>query len=293
MLVAIDKILNEAKKGGYGVAAPDAYNSPSVQGCFQAALNLKAPLIISCLGTTNMEETAEVTKFYARKHPEAVVTLHLDHGGPFEEIMRALRCGYSSVMIDRSKLVFEENVREVREVVKIAHAMGVTVEAELGHVGTGSEYEETRDSGLTHREEAKRFVEETGVDALAVAVGTSHGVYKGTPRLEFELLRDIAGLVPVPLVLHGGSGTGDENLKKCIQCGIQKINLFTDMADPAGEAMACFMRGESSDDADIAAALDMYAGKKKNFNVAPMVGTEVYRRKLEHYIRLFGSDGKA
>ena len=171
--------------------------------------------------------------------------------------------------------------------------MGVTVEAELGHVGTGTEYEATRDSGLTHREEAKRFVEETGVDALAVAVGTSHGVYKGTPRLEFELLRDIAGLVSVPLVLHGGSGTGDENLKKCIECGIQKINLFTDMADPAGEAMACFMRGESSSDPDITAALEMYAGKKKNFNVAPMVGTEVYRRKLEHYIQLFGSDGKA
>src|SRR5699024_10097466 len=113
---------------------------------------------------------------------------------------------------------------------------------ELGHEGTVSEYEETLDSGLTHREEAKRLVEETGVDALAVAVDTSHGVYKGTPRLEFELLRDIAGLVPVPLVLHGGSGTRDENLKKCIQCGIQKINLFTDMADPAGEAMACFMR---------------------------------------------------
>nr|WP_297282657.1 class II fructose-bisphosphate aldolase [uncultured Agathobaculum sp.] len=293
MLIGIDRILNEAKKGRYGVAAPDAYNSPSVQGCFQAALHLKAPLIISCLGTTNTEETAEVVKYYAKKHPEAVVALHLDHGGPFEEIMRALRCGYSSVMIDRSKLVFEENVREVREVVKIAHAMGATVEAELGHVGTGTEYEATRDSGLTHREEAKRFVEETGVDALAVAVGTSHGVYKGTPRLEFELLRDIAGLVSVALVLHGGSGTGDENLKKCIECGIQKINLFTDMADPAGEAMACFMRGESSSDPDITAALEMYAGKKKNLNVAPMVGTEVYRRKLEHYIQLFGSDGKA
>lgn len=222
MLIGIDRILNEAKKGRYGVAAPDAYNSPSVQGCFQAALHLKAPLIISCLGTTNMEETAEVVKYYAKKHPEAVVALHLDHGGPFEEIMRALRCGYSSVMIDRSKLVFEENMREVREVVKIAHAMGVTVEAELGHVGTGTEYEATCDSGLTHREEAKRFVEETGVDALAVAVGTSHGVYKGTPRLEFELLRDIAGLVSVPLVLHGGSGTGDENLKNVSNAAFKK-----------------------------------------------------------------------
>ena len=240
-----------------------------------------------------MEETGENVKFYARKYPDAVVTLHLDHGGPFEEIMRALRSGYTSVMIDRSKLPFEENVREVREVVRIAHAMGVSVEAELGHVGTGTEYDKTRDSGLTHKEEARRFVEETGVDALAVAVGTSHGVYKGTPKLEFELLKEIASLVTVPLVLHGGSGTGDENLKKCIACGIQKINLFTDMANPAGEAMALYMRGESSEEPDISAALEMFSGKKKNYYVAPMVGAEVYQRKLEHYIKLFGSAGKA
>lgn len=293
MLVTMDSILQAAQKGGYGVAAPDAYNSSSVRACFEAAVNCKAPLILSCLGTTNMEETGEMAKFYAKKYPEAVVALHLDHGGAFDEIMRALRCGYTSVMIDRSKLIFEENVREVKEVVKIAHAIGVTVEAELGHVGTGTEYAETRDSGLTHLDEAKAFVEQTGVDALAVAVGTSHGVYKGTPRLEFELLREIAAQVEVPLVLHGGSATGDENLKKCIACGIQKINLFTDMANPAGEAMACFMRGETSEDSDIAAALELYAGKKKNFYVAPLVGAEVYRRKLEHYIRLFGSEGKA
>lgn len=293
MIVGIDTLLNRAKQGGYGVAAPDAYNSQSVEACFRAAVRLKAPLILSCLGTTNMEETAELTRFYARKCPEAVLALHLDHGGPFEEIMGALRCGYSSVMIDRSKLPYAENVREVREVVRIAHAMGVPVEAELGHVGTGTEYEETRDSGLTRKEEAARFVAETGVDALAVAVGTSHGVYKGTPRLEFALLRELSQLVPVPLVLHGGSGTGDENLKKCIACGIQKINLFTDMADPAGEAMVAYLRGEPSEDADIAAAVARYAGKKKNFLMAPIVGGEVYQAKLEHYMQLFGSVGKA
>ncbi len=293
MLTTLNEILGKAKREGYGVAAPDAYSSSSVMACFKAAENLKAPLIVSCLGTTNMEETGENVKFYARKYPNAVVTLHLDHGGPFEEIMQALRSGYTSVMIDRSKLPFEENVREVREVVRIAHAMGVSVEAELGHVGTGTEYDKTRDSGLTRKEEARRFVEETGVDALAVAVGTSHGVYKGTPKLEFELLKEIASLVTVPLVLHGGSGTGDENLKKCIACGIQKINLFTDMANPAGEAMALYMRGESSEEPDISAALEMFSGKKKNYYVAPMVGAEVYQRKLEHYIRLFGSAGRA
>ena len=293
MIVTINDILYPAKRGGYGVAAPDAYNSQSVEACFRAAVNLKAPVILSCLGTTHMEETAELTRFYSRKYPEAVIALHLDHGGPFDQIMGALRCGYSSVMIDRSKLPYEENVREVREVVRIAHAMGVPVEAELGHVGTGTEYEETRDSGLTHKDEARRFVEETGVDALAVAVGTSHGVYRGTPRLEFDLLREIAALVEVPLVLHGGSGTGDDNLQKCIACGIQKVNLFTDMADPAGEAMAVYLRGEESSDADIAAAVKRYEGKKKNFLMAPIVGGEVYQAKLEYYIKLFGSVGKA
>lgn len=293
MIVTINDILPKAKAGRYGVAAPDAYNSMSVEACFKAAVHMKAPLILSCLGTTNMEETAAVTRFYASKYPEAVIALHLDHGGPFEQIMGALRCGYSSVMIDRSKLPYEENVREVREVVRIAHAMGVPVEAELGHVGTGLEYEQTRDSGLTHKEEARRFVEETQVDALAVAVGTSHGVYKGTPRLEFELLKEIAAMVDVPLVLHGGSGTGDENLRKCISCGIQKINLFTDMADPAGRAMVAYLNGEESTDPDITQVLEKYAGRKKNFQMAPVIGGEVYQKKLEYYMALFGSAGKA
>ncbi len=292
MLLTIKDLLIPAKQGGYGVAAPDAYNSPSVQACFEAAAGLRAPVILSCLGSTNMEETADVARFYARKYPEAAVALHLDHGGPYEEIMRALRCGYTSVMIDRSKLPFEENVREVREVVRAAHAMGVPVEAELGHVGTGLQYEETRDSGLTHKEEARRFVNETGVDALAVAVGTSHGTYKGTPRLEFDLLRELSALVDVPLVLHGGSGTGDENLQKSIACGIQKINLFTDLADPAADAMVAYLRDEESADADIAAVVKKYAGKKKNFLMANMVGCDVFRLKLEYYIKLFGSAGK-
>lgn len=291
MLLTIDDLLHKAKKAHYGVAAPDAYNSPSVQACFEAAVNLKAPVILSCLGTTNMEETAEVSRFYAQKYPQAAVALHLDHGGPFDEVMQALRCGYTSVMVDRSKLPYEENVREVKEVVKAAHAMGVPVEAELGHVGLGLHYEETRDSGLTRKEEAKSFVEETGVDALAVAVGTSHGVYKGTPKLEFGLLKEIADMVDVPLVLHGGSGTGAANLQKCIACGIQKINLFTDLADPAAEAMVTYLRDEENSDPDIAEAVAVYKGKKKNFLMAPMVGCEVFRRKLEYYIKLFGSAG--
>lgn len=292
MIVTINEILKRAKEEKYGVAAPDAYNSSSLHACFRAADRLRAPLIISCLGMTNLEETAELTRFYARKYSSVTVALHLDHGGSFDEIMLALRYGYTSVMIDRSKLPYAENAAEVKEVVKIAHAMGVPVEAELGHVGQGAEYESTRDRGLTRKEEAQSFVNETGVDALAVAVGTSHGVYKGTPRLEFELLQEISNMVDVPLVLHGGSGTGDENLKKCIVCGIQKINLFTDLADPAAEAMVAFMGG-NSDDPEILEVVKRYKDKKRNFYTAPLVGGEVFQLKLEHYIKLFGSVGKA
>lgn len=293
MLVTTKTILHKAKHGRYGVAAPNAYNSQSVQACFEAAVALKAPVIISGLGTANMEYVADAVSFYSRKYPEAVVVLHLDHGGSYEEIMMALRCGYTSVMIDRSKLPFADNVREVQDVVLVAHSMGVSVEAELGHVGIGLQYEQTRDSGLTDKEEAKRFVDETGVDALAVAVGTSHGTYQGTPRLEFGLLREISEMVEVPLVLHGGSGTGDRNLQKCIASGVQKINIFTDLADPAAEAMAAYLRNEKSEDQDILRAVAMFQDKKKNFLTAPMVGGEVFRRKLEYYISLFGSLGKA
>ena len=134
-------------------------------------------------------------------------------------------------MVDRSTLSFEDNVAQVADVVRIAHAVGVSVEAELGHVGQGVEYEATRDAGLTHPEEAAEFVERTGVDCLAVAVGTSHGVYKGTPHLEFDLLSTLASDLEIPLVLHGGSGTGDENLRRAVKTGIQKVNLYTDLGE--------------------------------------------------------------
>lgn len=126
-----------------------------------------------------MYECADIAKFYERRYPEVPFALNLDHGGPYEQIVQAIHAGFSSVMIDRSTCAYEQNVKEVKEIVKIAHAVGISVEAELGHVGQGAEYEETRDAGLTKLEEALSFVQETGVDCLAVAVGTSHGVYKG------------------------------------------------------------------------------------------------------------------
>ena len=231
MLTDMGTILRQAKKEGYGVAAPNAWSLNTVKSIFEAASELKAPVIIDGAGIHQIEEISDAVHFYEKKFPEVTAALNLDHGGPFEEIIQAIRCGYTSVMVDRSTLTFEENVREVAEIVKIAHAVGVSVEAELGHVGQGFEYEQTRDSGLTRKEEAIDFVKQTNVDALAVSVGTSHGTYHGTPKLEFELLADLHQMVEVPLVLHGGSANPDSEIAEAVKRGVNKINISSDIKD--------------------------------------------------------------
>ena len=144
--------------------------------------------------------------------------------------MIALRSGFLSIMVDRSSLPYEENVAEVcGNWLKIAHAVGVSVEAELGHVGSGEQYDADRNAGLTDPEQAKAYVEATGIDALAIAIGTAHGKYVGTPYLDFELLEKIYNEVEIPLVLHGGSGSGDENLARATRMGITKVNIGTDL----------------------------------------------------------------
>ncbi len=157
------------------------------------------------------------------------VVVHLDHGKSFEYIMRALRSGVSSVMFDGSSLPYEENVARTAEIVRIAHSMGASVEGELGYVGRG-DFDSSDPSFYTKPEQAADFVARTGVDALAVAVGTAHGIYKTTPKLDFERLKAIRKKVDVALVLHGGSGVSDEDFRKAIACGIDKINVFTEIS---------------------------------------------------------------
>lgn len=292
MIISMADILNKAKAGGYGVAAPNVFNDSTVAGAFQVADTLKSPLILGCVGIHNMELVAEVARFYERKYPHLPIALHLDHGSEYTEIMAALRYGFSSVMIDRSILPFDENVREVKEVVKTAHSMGVSVEAELGHVGVGFEYEETRNSGLTKLEEAVDFVEQTDVDCLAVAVGTSHGVYKGAPKLEFELLAQLSEAVEVPLVLHGGSGTGDDALKKAVQTGIQKVNLYTDLYLAGLDDMKKYM-GVDFDSIAKDGSLGEFGNKSANMFDAIMEATVGWKAALSHYVHLFGSCNKA
>ena len=275
MLTDMGTILRQAKKEGYGVAAPNAWSLNTVKSIFEAASELKAPIIIDGAGLHQIEEV-----------------LNLDHGGPFEEIIQAIRCGYTSVMVDRSTLTFEENVREVAEIVKIAHAVGVSVEAELGHVGQGFEYEQTRDSGLTRKEEAIDFVKQTNVDALAVSVGTSHGTYHGTPKLEFELLADLHQMVEVPLVLHGGSGTGDDNLKKAVQTGIQKVNLCTDLSNAGLETLKGYLQIDY-DHMKKDGSLGEFGNKTANMFDLSNEMRIGYKEALKHYITLFGSVNKA
>jgi fructose-bisphosphate aldolase class II len=275
------EILNNAKKEHYGVAAPNVMSLASVQAIFEVADELKAPVIVDVAGCDYFE-VAELAKFYERRYPKAVVAVNLDHGGPYEDIIKAIRAGFSSVMVDRSKMPFEENVREVAEIVKIAHAVGISVEAELGHVGIGMEYEATRDAGLTKKEEAAEFVARTRVDCLAVAVGTSHGTYKGTPHLEYELLAELSKLVSVPLVLHGGSGTGDDLLKKAVENGIQKVNLATDLSNAGLEAVVEYMQTPPAP-----------GERPVNLGGLDQAGKAGYKKKLAHYVKLFDGVDKA
>lgn len=229
MLVSMKPILEDAMKNGYGVAAPNVFDGESVRACFEAANEVRAPIILDA-GGVDPEYIADVTRFYSRKYPQVPAALNLDHGDDLKQVVEAIHAGFTSVMIDHSTADFQENVEVTAEVVKVAHTIGISVEAELGHVGRGINYAQDGISCLTVPEEALDFVNKTGVDFLAVAVGTAHGPYNGVPKLDYERLSAIRSLLSIPLVLHGGSSTGDDNLQKAVHQGISKVNLGTDLA---------------------------------------------------------------
>ena len=235
MLVDGKSVLDAAKAGRYGIVAPDFLTLNAARVFAQTADALRTPILLSFAqghaGLISLEEAALVGKYWAEKVATPIV-LHLDHGQDFDFLHRAIELGFTSVMLDASMKDMDENIRLTKEVIAYAHTQGVSVEAEIGHVGGASEgvEGETSESVYTTVEEAVAFVEATGVDSLAVSVGTSHGIYKSnkTPELNFERLRALAAAVPVPLVLHGGSGTGDENLRCAVRDGITKLNVYTD-----------------------------------------------------------------
>lgn len=243
MLVTSKEIFEKAREGGYAIPAPNFIDLESLRWHVETAEKLNVPLILPLaeahIGENiTLEDAALVGKKYAAA-AKVPVALHLDHGTDPEIIKKAVDLGFTSVMIDASMESFEENVRRTKEIIAYAHARGAVVEAEIGHVGAGENYEnhDESDSQYTTVEEARRFVEETGVDSLAISIGTAHGMYKGIPEINFDRLKEIAAAIDTPLVLHGGSSSGDENLKKCAVNGISKINIFSDLLAAAMKAL--------------------------------------------------------
>ena len=232
-LVTTKELMLDAQKNHYAIGAFNAENMEMVQAIIAAAEGLRAPVIVQTTpGTLKYASPAMFHAMVAAAASEATVpvVMHLDHGSSYELAMKAFRAGYTSVMIDGSHHVFEENIEITKEVVRACHAAGIPVEAELGKVG-GKEDDLDGGEGdpYTNPQEAAHFVELTQVDSLAVAIGTAHGVYKGIPKLDFERLSEIRKVVEIPLVLHGTSGVPDDAVKECIRRGMCKVNYATDL----------------------------------------------------------------
>ena len=236
------KILQYARRNQFAIPAVNFIDFNSARAYVQVAEKKSLPLSLAYAQShrefLSLEEAALIGKYFA-KNAKVPVVLHLDHGEDKETIFKAIDLGFSSVMIDASTETFEKNIALSREVVDFAHQRDVTVEAELGHVGSNdrSEVLKSTDSKYTKAEDVLEFVQRTNVDSLAVSIGTAHGLYKGEPHINFERLKEIANVCTIPLVLHGGSSSGEENLRKCAKNGIAKINIYTDFIVAAYHAI--------------------------------------------------------
>ncbi|MFT2139469.1 fructose-bisphosphate aldolase [Bacillus thuringiensis] len=229
-LVQMKDILIKADQENYGVGAFSVANMEMVMGAIQAAEELRSPLILQIAEVRLNHSPIHMIgplMVAAAKKATVPVAVHFDHGMTFEKIKETLEIGFSSVMFDGSHYPLEENIQRTKEVVELAKQYGATVEAEIGRVGGSEDGSEDIEMMLTSTKEAKRFAEETDVDALAVAIGNAHGMYNGDPDLRLDRLQEINGIVDIPLVLHGGSGISPEDFKQCIQHGVRKINVAT------------------------------------------------------------------
>lgn len=282
-LVSMNEFLPKAKAGKFAVGQFNINNLEFTQAITEAAMEENAPIIFGvsegALRYMGMEYTVAMAQAAAKKSG-LPIALHLDHGSTFEVAMACIRAGFSSVMFDGSHHAYEDNIRLTKEVVKAAHAMGVSVEGELGTIGGVEDDLEVDEASaqLANPEEAIRFYEETGVDALAIAVGTAHGMYKGEPKLHYDIIEAVASKIPVPVVLHGGSGVPDESIRKAIAAGAGKINVNTE------NQVACTVaiREALAKDADM-------IDPRKYMTPARKAMLEVVRAK----IRLFGSNNQA
>ncbi|MGX7092647.1 class II fructose-bisphosphate aldolase [Hutsoniella sourekii] len=251
MLVNFHGVLDHAYKNGYAVGAFNCYNLETTQAVIEVASEKDKPVIIAFgakyLKNMSLKTMAALTQSLASE-AEVPVCLHLDHCDDISVIKQAILAGFTSVMYDGSKLDFEENLKNTQRVVELSHKYGVTVEAELGSLGIGSHSHEGLSTDLellTDPQSAKKFVERTNVDALAVSVGTVHGLYQGDPDIKFDLLREINDLLKIPLVLHGGSGVPQEDILKCVSLGISKMNVNTEISTYTVQALRDLLSSES------------------------------------------------
>ena len=236
MLVNLNDVLIQARKSGYAVGAFNVYNMETVEAVFDAAVSLNTPVIIAFgekyTHISSIHLISKCVHELANKTPLPVV-LHLDHCKSEDLIIQAIQAGFTSVMYDGSSMRNSDNIKITSKIAKIAHAAGVTVEAELGYVPAEDTGEFVPEEQLTRPEEAKEFVEKTDCDALAIAIGTIHGNYIGKPKIYHDRLKEITKVISIPLVLHGGSGNTEEDLILAIDEGISKININTEISNAA------------------------------------------------------------
>jgi len=285
MLVNMNEVLRPAKKNKYAVGLFNAVNLELARGIIAAAESTRSPVIMGTAEILLPYGPLEELSYYLipmAKKASVPVVIHLDHGLTYDTCVKALELGFSSVMYDCSTDTYEENVRKVKEMADIAHSYGATIEGELGHVGDnegsaeGSDHLADPSAFFTDPGLAKDFIDKTGVDALAIAVGNAHGAYKLPPKLDFDRIRTIANTVDVPLVLHGGSGLTDDDFRRAIKEGISKVNIFTDINVAA--VVAEFKKFQSMDK-----------------GIIDLIPAAVEAVKLEtiNKMKLFSSDGKA
>ena len=228
MFVSMKEIIDAAYAGKYGVPAVPGFNELLVRASVEAAAEAGSPLIFLTHNRGDPEFTHGIARYFAEK-ADVPIALCLDHSRTFEDCITGIRTGCTGIMADRSQLPYDDNVAQVKLLADIAHAAGVSIEAEIGHVGRGENYVVDGVTALTDPEDARQYIAETGVDCLAVAVGTAHGVYTGTPKIDFDRLKAIDEACGTPLAMHGGSGSGDENIHRACTMGMAKINIVTDI----------------------------------------------------------------
>ena len=280
MLVNMNEVLLPAREGRYAVGLFNAVNLELARGILAAAQRTGSPVIMGTAEVLFPYGPLEEVSYYLipmAKKAGVPVVIHLDHGLKKETCLKALDLGFTSIMYDCSTDDYDTNVEKVREMAEIAHSRGATIEGELGHVGDNTDAAEADPSFFyTDPDQARDFVEKTGVDALAVAVGTAHGAYKLPPKLDFDRIRAIKEQAKVPLVLHGGSGLTDEDFRKAIRAGISKINIFTDINVAA-------VRG----------ARQHFVSDDKGLTELIPAAVEAVERETAKKMELFGSCGRA